>query len=200
MLTAEFLKTTFEAALPYDQYVTTGTSDQHDAWAIIHGQAILSPDQTSLISGFERTMRVLVSSGIWCGDCVRQGPLLDHIAHASPATTETNGENSRRVDLRFVDRDDHPDFAQHLQICGGMRVPVAVFMAEDFEPVSIFGDRTLSRYRAMAASQLGASCPVSGAPVSDVELADVTGDWLDEFERVHLLLRLSARLRQKHGD
>jgi len=25
-------------------------------------------------------------------------------------------------------------------------------------------------------------------------------DWLDEVERVHLLLRLSGRLRQKHGD
>ena len=25
-------------------------------------------------------------------------------------------------------------------------------------------------------------------------------DWMDEIERVHLILRLSARLRQKHGD
>jgi hypothetical protein len=31
-------------------------------------------------------------------------------------------------------------------------------------------------------------------------LAAVTQDWLDEFERVQLLLRLSSRLRQKHGD
>ena len=28
----------------------------------------------------------------------------------------------------------------------------------------------------------------------------VTQDWLDEFERAQLILRTSARLRQKHGD
>jgi len=30
--------------------------------------------------------------------------------------------------------------------------------------------------------------------------AQVTQDWLNEFERVQWLLRLSPRLRQKHGD
>jgi hypothetical protein len=28
----------------------------------------------------------------------------------------------------------------------------------------------------------------------------VVDDWLREFERVQLMLRLSPRLRQKHGD
>ena len=31
-------------------------------------------------------------------------------------------------------------------------------------------------------------------------LATVRQEVLDEFERVHLLLRTSARLREKHGD
>ena len=30
--------------------------------------------------------------------------------------------------------------------------------------------------------------------------ADTLQDWVNEFERVQLLLRLSTRLRQKHGD
>jgi hypothetical protein len=36
--------------------------------------------------------------------------------------------------------------------------------------------------------------------VSDDELAATLQDWLNEFERVQLLLRLSGRLRQKHDD
>jgi hypothetical protein len=32
------------------------------------------------------------------------------------------------------------------------------------------------------------------------ETAATLQDWLDEFERVQLMLRLSTRLRQKHGD
>jgi len=31
-------------------------------------------------------------------------------------------------------------------------------------------------------------------------IAAVTSDWLEQFEGVHLILRLSARLRQLHGD
>ena len=62
------------------------------------------------------------------------------------------------------------------------------------------GDRTLTRYRSMAARNLGASCEIPGATVPEDEYGETLQDWLNEFERVHLLLRLSARLRQKHGD
>lgn len=75
-----------------------------------------------------------------------------------------------------------------------------IFLAEDDEFVSIYGDRTLSRYRALAARQLGPACPLPGAPIPDDEIAATLQDWLNEFERVQLLLRLSGRLRQKYGD
>jgi len=41
---------------------------------------------------------------------------------------------------------------------------------------------------------------VPGAPVPDDELAACLQEWLNEFERVQLLLRLSTRLREMHGD
>jgi hypothetical protein len=135
-------------------------------------------------------MRVLVSSGVWCGDCVQQCPLLQHIADANP----------EKIRLRFLDRDQHMDLAERITVNAGTRVPVAIFMAEDFEPVSVYGDRTITRYRALARKQLGASCPIPGAPIDEDELAGTLEDWLNEFERVHLILRLSTRLRQKHND
>jgi hypothetical protein len=73
-------------------------------------------------------------------------------------------------------------------------------MAEDFEFVSLLGDRTLSRYRAVAQRNLGPACPLPGAPLPDEELAATLQDWIDETERVHLILRLSTRLREMHGD
>ena len=87
-----------------------------------------------------------------------------------------------------------------LKLAEQWRLPVVVFAAEDYELVGWYGDRTLARYRAIAARQLGPACPFPGAAVPPDELAATLADWLDEFERVHLLLRLSARLRQKHGD
>ena len=53
---------------------------------------------------------------------------------------------------------------------------------------------------ALAKKQLGPACPIAIAPPDPDELAATLQDWLDEFERVQLMLRLSARLRQKHGD
>lgn len=189
-LNAAYLQSKFDQAHAYEAYLATGTDAQQAGWTKIYDQTKLTEHQTKLLGAFTRDMKVLVSSGVWCGDCVQQIPLLQKIAEASGG----------RVDLRIVDRDEHADLAEQVQICGGLRVPVAIFMAEDFELVSIFGDRTLTRYRAIAAKQLGAACAIPGAPVPDDELAGTLQDWLDEVERVHLLLRLSTRLRQKHND
>ena len=187
---ARYLAEKFRAALPFEPYVATGTDEQRRRWTQVFDAARLTADQTRLVSGFARDMKVLVVSGIWCGDCVQQCPLMQRIAEA----------NSARIDLRLLDRDENRDLADRLHINGGDRVPVALFLAEDFELCSIEGDRTLSRYRAMARKQLGASCPV-GISVPDAEeIAATLRDWVDEFERVQLMLRLSARLRQKHGD
>jgi len=87
-----------------------------------------------------------------------------------------------------------------LRINGGVRVPVVLLLAEDFELASIAGDRTLSRYRALARRQLGDACTLPGAPVAEDELAATLADWLAEIERVQWMLRLSGRLRERHGD
>jgi len=190
MLNADFFRSEFEAALAYHDYVATGTAPQQDSWRRIYEQATLTQSQKKLAASFTRQMHVLVLSGTWCGDCVQQCPLLARIAEANPT----------RIDLRFVDRDEHAELSDALRICGGNRVPTTIFLAEDFEFVSILGDRTLSRYRAIAARQLGPSCPLPGAPVDPEEMAATMQDWVNEFERVHLLLRLSPRLRQIHRD
>ncbi len=187
-MNATYLHKKFDAGLTWDQYLATDT-ERSPNWLKIYQQIDLTADQRTLLGGFAREVRMLCVSGIWCGDCVQQGPLLQRIA-----------EGSSKIDLRWLDRDEHADLAEQIKVNAGLRVPVVIFMAEDCEPVSIYGDRTLTRYRAMAAKQLGPSCPLPGAPVPDDELLGTLQDWLDEVERVHLLLRTSGRLRQLHGD
>ena len=87
-----------------------------------------------------------------------------------------------------------------LSINGGKRIPVVVFFSEDGYEVARYGERTLSKYRQMVRDFAGDSCPTGIGTSNDPLLAQVTQDWLNEFERVQWLLRLSARLRQKHGD
>jgi thiol-disulfide isomerase/thioredoxin len=188
--TAAAWEAAFARALPYGDFLAAhATADQRGRWEAVHAKAALTPAQRQLLAGFVRRMPVLVLSGAWCGDCVNQCPIFARFAEAAPV-----------IDLRFIDRDAQPDVAAHLKVCGGQRVPVAAFFSEDFAPVLFYGDRTLSAYRAAAAAQLGSSCASGAAPPAADALAATTADWLDQFERVQLILRLSARLREKYGD
>ena len=187
---APYLRSKHEAGLPYDEYINTGKPQQRDDWQRIYDQATLTDAQQKLIGSFKRKINIIAMSGIWCGDCAQQGPLIQRIAQANPDV----------LDLRWIDRDQHSDLQEHVQVNGGNRVPVFIFCAEDYELAGWYGDRTLSRYRAIAKRQLGPSCPMPGAPVDQDELTATLQDWLDQIERVHLLLRLSTRLRQIHND
>jgi thiol-disulfide isomerase/thioredoxin len=184
------LATAFSEALAYGAYLATGTDEQQRRWNQVYDAAELTAGQKQLIAGFSRQMKVLVVSGIWCGDCVQQCPLMHRIAEAAGG----------KIDLRFVDRDAHEELTEKVRINDGSRVPVAIFMSEDGHWCGTYGDRTISRYRAMAVRQLGPSCPIGILPPDKNEIAATLADWLTEFERIQLMLRLSARLRKLHND
>jgi len=180
----------FSAGLGYDEFLTKHGTDEHRRrWREVHERVRLTTAQQALAASFKREMNVICLAGAWCGDCVNQCPIFDHFARA-------NG----RIKVHYLDRDAHPELAAELKICGGARVPVVVFLSEDGFEVGRFGDRTLSKYRKIAADQFGASCPTGLVPPEQELLNAVIQDWLDEFERAQLILRTSARLRQKHGD
>ena len=180
----------FESGLSYEAFLTKyGTDEQRSRWAKFHAAVKLKPAQIDLLKSFTREMKVIVLAGAWCGDCVNQCPIFDYFAQATPT-----------IQLRFFDRDDNPDLADALSICGGRRVPSVLFLSEEGAPCGRYGDRTLAKYRDMAASLEGAACPTGLIAPGQSLLTDVTQDWLDEFERVQLMLRLSPKLRQKHGD
>src|SRR5205823_3057338 len=141
------------------------------------------------LGGFTRRMPVLCLTGAWCGDCINQCPVFDHFARAAPA-----------LDVRFLDRDARTDVRDLLAINGGHRVPLVVFLSEDGLEVARYGERTLSTYRRLAAEKLGPACPTGIVAPSDDANTLIAAEWLAEFERVQLLLRLSPRLRLAHGD
>jgi thiol-disulfide isomerase/thioredoxin len=187
---ASYLSDQFASALAYDRYILTGTEEQQRRWKQVYDAAELAEPQKQLVGGFVREMKILIISGIWCGDCVQQCPLIQRIAEANPA----------KIDLRLVDRDQHRELTEQCRINAGDRVPVILFLAEDYEWCATAGDRTINRYRALAIRHLGASCPTGIVAPDKSEMEATLGDWLNEVERVQLMLRLSSRLRQKHQD
>lgn len=189
-MTLQYFSDKFASALTYSDYLQTGTEEQRRRWQQVHDAAQLTDSQSTLLRGFVRQMNLLIISGIWCGDCVQQCPLIARIAEVNP----------QKIALRLLDRDQHRDLIDAFHINGGDRVPVVLFLAEDFEFCSAYGDRTINRYRAFAKKYLGPACPTGIVSPDQDELTATLTDWLTEIERIQLMLRISPRLRQKHGD
>jgi thiol-disulfide isomerase/thioredoxin len=180
----------FSAALGYDQFLARYAQPAHlERWKAMFERVRLASQQQELLGSFVREMNVICLAGAWCGDCINQCPIFEHFAQATA-----------KIRLRFLDRDEDLAVRDELSINAGHRVPVLVFLSEDFSEVARYGERTLPQYRQLARDLLGPACPTGiVAPPQDL-LAAITQAWLDEFERVQLILRLSPRLRQKHGD
>ena len=83
-----------------------------------------------------------------------------------------------------------PELRDDLRVLGAMRVPMFLFLTEDFHEIGRYGDRPLTVYREKAATELGAACPLPGLPDGGA-LAAETAEWLDVFERMILMARLA---------
>ena len=189
-MNAAFLKAKFDAGLDYQAYVATGNDDQRQRWNDFQSQVELDGAQRELIAGFRRQMKIVVLSGVWCGDCVQQVPLIHAISNANP----------EQLQVRYLDRDQHSDVQDQHLLNAGRRVPVAIFAAEDFEPCGWFGDRTLNRYRRMYQQYKNPACETGIGSVAADAVARELQDWIDQFERIQYMLLLSPRLCKIHGD
>lgn len=180
----------FDQGLAYEEFLNRYGNDAHrERWQRVRAEVRLSDSQRELLRSFSRDTKVLCLAGAWCGDCAQQCPIFARFAEEAPP-----------LELRFLDRDAHADVQQELQINGGNRVPVVVFFSEDGFEVARYGERTLAKYRQLMLDQVSAGCPTGLVRSSDPLLDQVTQDWLNEFERVQWILRLSPRLRKRHGD
>jgi thiol-disulfide isomerase/thioredoxin len=189
----------FEHALPYGPFLEKfGTADHREKWRRLYEAVTLTVAQRALLAGFQRKMPVVCLAGPWCGDCVNACPIFQKIAEASP-----------QIDLRFINRPQRFDphatdldtaVANELSICGAPRVPVLLFLSEDWYECERFGERTLATYRDKVAKMQGLSCPTGlSAPPQDI-LAANTAEWLTHFERVQFMLLTSPRLQKLHGE
>ncbi len=180
----------FAESLPYSRFLDRYANPaQRARWAASHSRFSLEAKQRTLLEGFSRRMPVLCLAGAWCGDCINSCPVFDHFAQATP-----------NIDLRFLDRDARPEVRSALAINGGQRVPVLVFLSEDWFEVARYGERPISTYRRMAAEEFGPACPTGFLSAPAEASAELTSDWLVEFERCQIILRLSPRLRSRHAD
>ena len=187
---SDLFRRAFEEAVRYPEYLATGNERERRAWGRAEAALPALPDDApARLDPAGRIVNVLCLSGIWCGDCVRSVPVAARLAEAAGPP----------VDFRLVDRDAIPELRDELRVLGAMRVPMVVFLTEDFHEIGRWGDRPLTVYREKAATELGAACPLPGSADGGAMAAE-SAEWLDVFERMILMARLAPPLRARHGD
>jgi thiol-disulfide isomerase/thioredoxin len=186
---AEFWKRYFNMAKPYDDFIEESDQEKSARWMeTAERLPQLTSDQEERLRGWDRELNVLLYGGIWCGDCARQGPMLKKLANIA----------GDKVQLRVIDREASEELQDELRILGALRVPMVVFLTEDFWEVGRFGDRLLTVYRAKASREIGRGLPqgVLSPRALEAEMAE----WVDIFERMLTMVRLSPPLRKRHRD
>jgi hypothetical protein len=188
---ADLWRSAFTKAVDYETYLHGSPHQHSQRWRDMEPRLpALTADQRGRLTGYHRTLHILVLSGVWCGDCVRQVPMIHQIARAI-------GDDCR---LRIIDREADEKLRDELRIVGAARVPIAVYLTEDFWELLRFGDRSLTAYRAKSRREVGPACSLGILPPPPDELAAEQAEWVDTTERALLMARLSPPLRQKHND
>jgi thiol-disulfide isomerase/thioredoxin len=186
---SDFWKRHFGIALDFNSFSNIGKPEEIALWRErAERTPELTNEQKSRLQNYNRELNILVYAGTWCGDCSRQAPMLKKLAEAA----------GDKVNLRFIERETSKELQDELRVVGGLRVPIVVFLTEDFWEVGRFGERLLHIYRSKAAREIGRG--IDEGVLSPRALENEMLEWVDIFERMLLMVRLSPPLRKRHGD
>jgi thiol-disulfide isomerase/thioredoxin len=186
---SEFWRKNWQLAVDYNNFLSKAKPDEITQWKEREKRILdLSSEQKGRLQGYNRELNVLMYAGTWCGDCSRQAPILKKLTEAS----------EKGVKLRLIDRETSKELQDELRIVGALRVPIVVFLTEDFWEVGRFGERLLHVYRSKAAREIGRG--TDEGVLSPGALAKEVSDWIDIFERMLIMVRLAPPLRKRHGD
>lgn len=111
----------FKTGKLFDEYASSSDFEE------VYRSTSLTEEDEAFFSSF--TLKVLVISEKWCGDCRREVPLLAHIA------------NTAGWDLRIFGREENPALMDEYATEGKKIIPVFVFFDEDFEEIGRFIER-----------------------------------------------------------
>ena len=128
------------------------------------------------LSALREEVRIIAIAESWCGDVIKQVPLLVKMLEA------TDG----KAQLRFISREDNPDYFARFLTNGGEAIPKFVFCNESFTEVGNYGPMpsTPRKYISMGKSvgDVGAARKLVAAFYEKDGYKDSISELLELFE------------------
>ncbi len=106
----------------------------------IYYELELDADERKAVASLNRDVYVIVIAEPWCGDVIRHVPYLVKLAEAS----------ANQIKLRFLQREDAPDYFARFLTNGGEAIPKFVFCADNFNEVGNWGPMSTTPRRMIA--------------------------------------------------
>lgn len=114
------LQAIYQSGKTWDQIVSE--SGHHgDRMVAIYDTLCLSESDFAFLRGISRDVHILGISESWCGDCIRQLPIMARMCAVNP-----------HLQLRIIDRDNHLDVMERYLFNGAQAIPVFVFFNKNF--------------------------------------------------------------------
>lgn len=149
----------FSSGLTWEQYLADSTKSVERRQEI-YNLVSLTPQQQADLDRLKSTgLQVLVLEEDWCGDAVRSGPIMAHLADAAGITA------------RWFKRDQNLDLMdQHLEDGRARAIPCFVFMDAQFNYLGRWGSRP-KRIKEMRAKAMAGFPPKDDPGYNDAVLA-----------------------------
>lgn len=111
----------FASGVPYADWIRSGESPENrERMEALREGLALDPQVEGFLAALPRTVRVVAIAEDWCGDVVKQVPVLARMAEKAP-----------RLQVRFIARAGHPEVFARFLTNGGEAIPKFVFIAEN---------------------------------------------------------------------
>jgi thiol-disulfide isomerase/thioredoxin len=119
-------KNRFESGLSFPDFLNS-VSTRKEEWLNNYQEFELTEAEIKKLSAVQKKFKVLALTEDWCGDCVRNLPV---IARLVEALSESQ--------LKVFTRDDNLDLMQKFTPDDKMRIPTVVFMDQDFKVLALW--------------------------------------------------------------
>ncbi len=122
-------KSSFERALPFDQFLASTVANAH-LWQATARRAAVAPEAVERAAALPGQWKLLVLADDWCGDAVNSLPYVARLAELTPGW-----------ELRVLGRDDNPDLMDTHLTNGSRSIPVVMLLDEKFNECGWWGPR-----------------------------------------------------------
>ena len=120
----------WEDGFTFETYLEEEVDENEDLWAGVHRKHQTPDWALERLEEIGGRWNLIAITEDWCGDASNTVPVVARLAEDSP-----------RVDLRVVKRDDNTDLMDRYLTNGSRSIPIVVILDEDFEPVDHWGPR-----------------------------------------------------------